>query len=385
MPELEDTSVETPSIETPSEPVVAEPRNASEAFDAIAAEAKAELEARDKVETPVDEDEDEKPSDTDEDEEEEADEDEKPDTSTDDDESDEEDEEKPSDSVDDDEEAEETDSTQQILELLRNPETLEAALRQAGVETIQELPIVKDIIGRERQSVADQTKNDFARAEWEARNIEGVMTEGRAAQNTLIETIEKLSKDLEEGAEDFDVPTGELITEAFEKFGKGAMQAYHNAHFSAITDRVYQYPEYQNLSPQQQADLAAFDGAPPADWLDKHLEIGRENLWRMAQEDVSNQARQYVADQTRILTEAHKAEVEKLQTKHEKRLEKAIAKATEETRAAALAEFATKGTAPKTPKKEGAVSVDDEEVDYTSFETIAASVKRSLERTSGGV
>lgn len=379
-PPVDDTPVPSP---TPRANVPA--NNAGEAFDAIAAEAKEELAEREKEDTALDEaakkasadatasDEDDDADDDD------ADDADKPAAKADDADADADADKPPV------EDEPEKSVAEQILELMRNPEMLEAALRQAGVETIQELPFVKDIVGRERQSVADQTRNDLAREAWEAKNIEGVMVEGRTAQKTLVEAIDKLAKDLEDGIEDLDVPTGELINEAFEKFGKGAMQAYHNAHFSQITNRVYQYPEYQNLSAEQEDTLAKMDGAAPADWVDEHLKIGRENLWRMAQEDVAVQAKQYVEDQTKILIEAHKSEVEKLQARFDKKLEKAITKTAEETRAASLADFATKGTPPKTPKKDSSPTVDDEEIDYSSFEAIAASVKRGLERGGSGV
>lgn len=381
---VDDTPVPSP---TPRANVPA--KNASEAFDAIAAEAKEELAEREKEDSAIDEAAKKAAAaataSDDDDDEEDEDEPKVPAAKAEDDE-DEDDEDKPAEADKPaDEEAPEATVAEQILELMRNPELLEKALRQAGVETIQELPFVKDIVGRAQQSTADQTKNEIARNLWEAKNIEGVMVEGRKAQKTLADAVEKLAKDLEDGAEDFDVPTPELINEAFEKFGKGAMQAYHNAHFSQITNKVYQYPEYQSLSQEQQDTLSQMDGAAPADWVEAHLEIGRENLWKMAQEDVAVQAKQYVEDQTAILTAAHKAEVEKLQAKFEKKLEKAIAKTAEETQAAALANFATKGTPPKTPKKDTSPVVDDEDIDYSSFEAIAASVKRTLERGGSGI
>jgi hypothetical protein len=358
-------------------------KNAGEAFDAIAAEAKEEIAEREKEDSAIDEAAKKAAADaTASDEEDDADDEEEDDKAEE--EEEEDDKAEDADKPEVQEEAEKS-VAEQILELMRNPETLEAALRQAGVETIQELPFVKDIVGRAQQSTADQTKNEIAKAEWEAKNIEGVMVEGRAAQKSIADAVEKLAKDLEEGLEDFDVPSTDLINEAFEKFGKGAMQAYHNAHFSQITNKVYQYPEYQSLSQEQRDTLSKMDGAAPADWVEAHLEVGRENLWKMAQEDVAAQAKQYVEDQTKILVEAHKAEVEKLQTKFDKKLERAIAKTAEETQAAALANFATKGSPPKTPKKDSTPNVDDEEVDYTSFESIAESVKKSLARGGSGV
>jgi len=389
--ETPDAPISIPEVASPTPRANVPPKNASEAFDAIANEAKEEIAEREKEDASIDAAV--KKAAAAKDEDAEDDEDEPTPAKADDDEDDEdEDETETKDDADEDadktaegEETPEQSVAEQILELMKNPETLEAALRQAGVDTIQELPFVKDLLGRERQSAADQTANEIARAEWEAKNIEGVMTEGRKAQKSVVDLMEKLTEDINNEVEELDIPSAELINEAFESFGKGAMQAYHNAHFGAITDKVYQYPEYQNLSQEQRDTLAQKDGAPPADWVEAHLEIGRANLWQMAQEDVASQARQYVEDQNKILTEAHKLEIEKLQTKFDKKLERAIAKATEETRAAALADFATKGTAPKVPQKDSAPSVDDEEVDYSSFESIAESVKRSLARSGSGV
>lgn len=377
----EPTPVDAAPVPEPRQRPNTSPTNSGEAFDNTVAEAKAEIEAQErakeeaakKAAEPVVEEEEE--------EEEEAKTKEPVKKEPEEEEEEEEDADKPKEAAP---EEDKTTDADRVLALLKNPELLQRALEQAGVASALELPFIKDVLGRNSQSVADQIKNEVDRQQWEAANIQGVMVEGRRAQNEAIDVMVKLAKDFEEGVEDVVIPDAKWLEERFNKYADGAVHAYHNQNFAAITERVYKWPEYQNLTNAEKAELASVDGQPPAEWIDKHLEVGRNKLWQMAQRDVADKAQKYVENEVKLATEAHKVELEKVNAKWEKKLDKAISKAVEEARASQLVEQATKGSPPKTPKKvDVAVTVDDDEVDYSSFETIAASVKRQLEKGAG--
>ena len=369
----------TPAPERPQTKATVQnrPQRSSDAFDAILEETKAELAVKDEPAPKADEPDDE---DADEDEDDKSAPPKKDEPKKDD---EPEGDEPKGDAPDDGEPADEKTVAEQILELMKNPEMLERALRQAGVDTIQELPFVKDIVGRSTQSAIDAAKAAAAKEAFEEKQVNQVLEKGRKAATEVVDLVEKLSKDLEDGAEDFKVPTTEYLVEKFNEYADGAVHAYHNKNFGEIAETVYNYPEMKGLPEEQQAFLASFAGKPPAQWLEAHLEVQRQNLWAMAQNDVRLKAEQIIEDRTKSLEEAHRLDIAKLNEKHEKAIVKAVDKAKAETRAEQLAEIASKGAPPRVPNKDNRPAVDEDEITGTSFEDIFASVKRSMEKSRG--
>jgi hypothetical protein len=364
-----------PAAPTSKATVQNRPQRSSDAFDSIFEETKEELEKED---APA-------PADVDDDDEE--DEDDKPSTAPakakDADEDEDEDGEPKEDAPAED--SKELSVSEQILELLKNPDMLETALRQAGVETIQELPFFKDLVGRTTQSAVDSAKAAADKERFEETQINQVLEKGRVAATEVVNMVEKLRADLEEGAEEWQVPTSEYLVDQFNAYADGAVHAYHNKNFGEIVEVVYDYPEMKNLSDEQKTYLNQFAGKPPAKWLEAQYDVGRQNLWTMAQNDVRQQAEQVIADRTKVLEEAHKLDIQKLTDKHERQLAKATAKASDNARAEALADMAKNGTPPRTPSKgTPRTVVDDSDSGDDSFEGAWASAKRSLEK-SGSV
>lgn len=390
-PAVESKGPPAPPAPEGKAPVEDRPVRSSDSFDAIFEETQKELEEKenptpevkaeeDDDETPeAEKDEEDKPDDSDEKEEE------KDEDSKDDDEDEAEGDKKPEAEAEEEVDAAEKTVAEQILELMKNPELLESALRQAGVETIQELPFVKDLVGRSTQSALDQAKAALAKEQFEAQQVTSVLENGRKAAAEVIDIIEKLQKDIDEGAEEFKIPESQFLIDKFNDYADGAVHAYHNKNFGEISETVYSYPEMSGLSTEQQEYLASFNGKPPAEWLDAHLQIQRQNLWNMAQNDVAQKAEQLVADRTKALEEAHKLDLTKLTEKHERTLAKSVEKAKSETRAEVLAEFATKGAPPRVPNKDANPVIDDDDIDTGdgSMEAIWQGVKRAQERSAG--
>lgn len=387
-PQGGDTPAPAPDV-TPSEPA-ATPEPAKD-FESIAAETKRELEAVGGSTPPAAKKEEDKPADN------------KPAEPAADD--DEETEDKKDDEPGGDKPAEEEPAepegektvAEQVLELMKNPEMLERALREAGVETIQDLPFVKDFVGRQTQAALDKQKAAQAKEVFEKQAVDAVLERGRAAAGEVVSAIEKLAQDIEDGAEEFKVPETEYLVQKFNEYADGAVHAYHNKNFGAIAEGIYEYPEMKGINPAeatwtdgegQTHTLAEANGQPPAVWMDAHLQVARQNLWNMAQNAVAQRAEQIIEDRTKALEEAHKLDIQKLTETHEKALakaqkesEKAMAKAKEDTRAEVLAEFASKGSPPRVPSRDSSHTIDEDEISGSSIEEIWASAKKSLEKS----
>lgn len=281
--------------------------------------------------------------------------------------------------------AEETSEEKEVsdaLHILTNPELLEAALRQAGVETIQELPLIKDLLGRVEQSTRDRVLAEIARAEYERNNIEAVIERGRKAADEVIALLDQAAKELEEGAEEVRLPDRELLRQKFDEYASGAVQAYHNKHFGEIAERLFRYPEIQVSDEEQQQALQSAAAREPSEWLETVYTIARENLWRMAQQDVLERATAMIDDQKKLLEASHQEEIKKLNERHERELKKAIEKAKEEARAEAFAQLAEKAPPKETPRDIRSSGTEEEEDYGETIEEIWQNVKRSMERSS---
>jgi hypothetical protein len=271
-----------------------------------------------------------------------------------------------------------------FLKMLKDPDLLEAALKQADVGTVTQLPYFKDLMGRVEQSTRDRIMAEVQKNEYEKRNVQDILVRGQAAADEVASAIEQLAKDIDEGNTEFKLPEKQYILDKFNEFAEAARHAYHNEHFGDIAQRIYTYPELLGLNDEQKAELQSVNGEKPGDWFEKTYEVARGNLWRMAQQQVAQKASEAVEERTKLLVAAHEEEVTKLKEKHERVLTKAVEKAKEEARAAAFVDIAKNGPPRETPKDSSASVVSDEADDIapgSSIDQIWAKVKSRQEST----
>jgi len=329
-------------------------------------------EVKEELETEEPEVEEEKPESKEE--EEESEEEEKPES-----------EEKPAEELESEEK--ELNAAQELLQLMKDPELLEAALRQAGVETIQELPLFKEIIGRERQSASDTTRYELERAAQEEALVRDIIIKGDATAKDFVEQMDKLSKDIENALANpelevqLEIPDAATIKKVFEDYANSRLTAWHNQNFLPLSEFLYTLPELQVMDDTQRKFLQEANGLPPTDWLNAHLQVARNNLWTMAQNAVAEQAKETLTNERKVIEAAHKIELEKITKKHERTLKEEHDKTVEATRAEVMAEFASKGTPPKLPPKDNIEpSINDDEITGSNIEEIFESVNRREKR-----
>lgn len=292
---------------------------------------------------------------------------------------------KPADTKTDDEPAEvEKTVAEQVLELMKDKKTLQAALEDAEVTDVMDLPIVKELLGRERQSAIDSTKAEINRQNFEDTQVTSRLEQGRKTVDEFVSEMEALSKAIEEdedGTAELSIPTPEAIRENFKKVADASVEAYHAQTFADIAEVIYALPELSAASDEVKAELAKFSGRPPQEWLGAHLEASRQSLWQIAQNQVAANAEKRIEDQRTLLTAAHKAEVEKLEKNHEKALAKAVETAQKNARIEAVADAASGKLPPKNPKKDAATGIDEDEITGSSVSDIFKQVKRQMEKS----
>jgi hypothetical protein len=277
------------------------------------------------------------------------------------------------------EETSEQQAVDDLIQLLTNPDLLEVAIRQAGVDKISELPSVKDLIGRVEQSTRDRLLNEISRAEYERQNVERFLDEARKGPEELAEMLDKAAKAIEEGESEIALPDKETILKKFQDYADAVVHAYHNQQFGNISELLFSYPELQAMTDEQRQYLGQVAGADPSTWMNTVYEIARNNLWMMAQMDVAERAQQAIEDQRKLLEAAHKEEVKKLTERYEREMKKAIEKAKEEARAEAFAELASKAPPRETPKESSPASGEEEDWG-SSIEEIWHTAKQRLSR-----
>lgn len=270
-----------------------------------------------------------------------------------------------------------------VLELLRDKDTLDAAIRQAGVDTINDLPLVKELLGRERQSAEDRVKSELAKQAWTQQQVTEVQAKGQKAADELFASIEKLQEEIandEDGTAELHVPTKDFMAERMKEYADGQVNAYHNSTWGELADLIYSLPELTNSTPEVKAELAKFQGAPPRVWLQAHLEASRQNLWNMAQAQLVEGAKSAIADERKTIEAAHKLELEKLTAKQAKEIAKAVEEAKKEARATALAELGSKAP-PRTPSKETQHVESGDEITGNDIASIWRSAKAAAEKS----
>ena len=273
---------------------------------------------------------------------------------------------------------------EQVLELMKDKKTLQAALESANVEDIMELPIVKELLGRERQSAADTTKAEIQRQQFEDTQVNARLEQGRKTIDDFVSEMEALAKAIEEdedGTAELVVPTPDTIRENFKKVADASVEAYHAQTFADIAEVIYALPELNAAPDELKAELAKFAGRPPQEWLGAHLEAARQTLWNIAQNQVAANAEKRIEDQKTLLEAAHKAEIEKLVAKHEKALAKAVEEAKKNARAEAIADAASGKLPPKSPKKTPESNIDEDEITGSTVGDIFKQVKRQMEKS----
>lgn len=274
-------------------------------------------------------------------------------------------------------------AAEEVLELLGNKELLDTALRKAGVDTINELPAVKELLGRERQSTEDRVKAELAKAQWQQQAVKDVAAKGQQAAQDVYDQLDALAKEIADdvdGTAELHVPNKEFIAAKMQEFSEARVNAYHNETWGALADMIYGLPELNAAPAELKAELAKFAGRPPNEWLGAHLEAARQTLWSMAQGQVAEAAKKAIADDKLTLETAHKVEVEKLTKKAEKTQKDAVEEARKTARAEAFAEF-SKGGPPKLPTKEGASTETAEEITGNTIADIFRSARAQAEKT----
>jgi len=240
-------------------------------------------------------------------------------------------------------------------------DVLNAALEAAGVDKISELPAVKALVGRIRQSAIDSTKAEIAKAQQEAAQLADVTAEGKAAKSKVINEINKLATDIENGIESVEeglvIPTEESIAEAFEEYAGSAVGEYHTKAWNVLSESIYSLPEMGGVVPEgvrtqppaftaaQSALLEAVKQADPATWMAAHLAVERDVLWSWAQAEAEANEGATYANEKIVLQAAHQKELKALTKQHEE----AIKGAREEARLEALADQSSGKLPPKTP------------------------------------
>jgi hypothetical protein len=273
---------------------------------------------------------------------------------------------------------------EQVVELLKDKKTLQAALEEADVSDIMDLPLVKELLGRERQSAIDTTKAELQRQQFEDTQVNSRLERGQHTIDEFVGEMENLLKAYEEdedGTAELAFPTPEAIRQRFNDVRMASVEAYHNQTFADIAEVINALPELASISPEAKQELAQYAGKPPQEWLGAHLEAARSNLWNIAQQQVSDNAEKRIEDQRTLLTAAHKLEIDKLTEKHERVLTKAVEKATSNARAEAIADAASGKLPPRAPKKEAAADIDEGEVTGKSIGDIFKQLKSQAEKS----
>jgi len=273
---------------------------------------------------------------------------------------------------------------EQVLELMKDKKTLAAALDQAGVEDIMELPLVKELLGRERQSAIDTTRAELQRQAFEDTEVTSRLERGRKSVDEFVTEMESLLKAYEEdedGTAELAFPTAENIRGRFKEVADATVEAYHAQTFADIAEVINALPELAAATPEMRNELAKFAGRPPQEWLGAHLEVARQSLWNIAQNQVAAAAEKRIEDQKTVLEAAHKLEVEKLTEKHERVLAKAVEKARTNARQEAIADAASGKLPPRAPKKEAATEIDEGEITGKSIGDIFKQLKSQAEKS----
>lgn len=246
-----------------------------------------------------------------------------------------------------------------LLSSFDDPAVLNAALERAGVDKIAELPAVKALVGRQVQGARDSTKAEILKAQATAAQLADVTAEGRAAKGKLIAALDQLASDIEEGKDEgLTIPTAEAIGEAFEEYAGSAVGEYHTKAWNVLSDQIYSTPEMGGpvpegvktqppaFTPEQMELLNAVKGANPSVWLQAHIAVQRDQLWRWAQAEAAADGQGSFENDKILLQSAHAKEIKEL----EKARADAVKTARDEARAEALADIATGKLPPKTPK-----------------------------------
>lgn len=245
-----------------------------------------------------------------------------------------------------------------VLALLGDPANLDAAIREAaakGIENVTEIPIIKEILRRVRQSERDTVT---AAVEKQAREVAATsqyIQAGKTAEDALFALMTKAEADITEGATVIGLPTEETLKASLKSIKEAAVGQYHGHTWQTVADAFYELPEItsawdmaQSTDPAvraigiEQVNLLSEKDIQPEEYLRRHTKVSRDNLWQMAQAAERSKQSSSWGDREKLLNASHAQEIGKARAE----TTRLVSEAKQSERANAFADLAKMGLPP---------------------------------------
>lgn len=245
-----------------------------------------------------------------------------------------------------------------VLALLGDPANLDAALREAaakGIENVTEIPIIKEMLRRVRQSEHDTLT---AAVEKQAREVAATsehIQAGVRAEADLLALMVQAEKDIKDGAPNIGIPTEETLKATTKAIRDAAVGQYHGHTWQTVADAFYELPEVtsawemsQSPDPsiraigEEQVRLLSEKDIQPEEYLRRHTTIARNNLWQMAQAAERNKQSSSWGDREKLLNASHAQELGKAKAE----TARLVDEAKQSARAQAFADLSKMGGTP---------------------------------------